>query len=55
MLGALLYYLVHANPENFSPMNANYGIFPRSKRYDREAFAAHSLSFLRDLIRQENL
>lgn len=55
MLGALLYYLVHANPDNFSPMNANYGIFPRSKRYDREAFAAHSLSFLRDLIRQENL
>ncbi|MCX7600204.1 MAG: methylenetetrahydrofolate--tRNA-(uracil(54)-C(5))-methyltransferase (FADH(2)-oxidizing) TrmFO [Armatimonadetes bacterium] len=28
MLGALAHYITHANPDNFQPMNANFGILP---------------------------
>jgi methylenetetrahydrofolate--tRNA-(uracil-5-)-methyltransferase len=28
-LGALLTHLTEADPENFQPMNVNYGLFPR--------------------------
>lgn len=55
MIGALLNYLVRANPEDFAPMNANFGIFPGSSRYNREEFAAQSLSYLSELVASENL
>lgn len=38
-LGALLHYLEHADPENFQPMNVNFGLFPalagKTRRRDR--------------------
>ena len=28
MMGSLLYYITHADPENFQPMKANMGLLP---------------------------
>ena len=49
MLGALLHYVTTADPSNFQPMNANFGLLPplservRDKRRKRELFAQRSL------------
>lgn len=46
MLGALCHYITHASPQDFQPMKANFGIFPkledasiRGKRPRAQAFA----------------
>ena len=53
MLGALLYYVTHAAPEDFQPMKANYGIMQpltdgkkRNRRERAAAYAARSLQQL---------
>ena len=48
MLGALLHYVTHADPQHFQPMKPNFGLFPplkqhiRSKRQRRQAYAARA-------------
>ena len=48
MLGALCYYVTHADPEDFQPMKANFGILPplenppKGKRERQQAFAARA-------------
>jgi len=52
MLGALYRYLQSADPTNFQPMNANFGLIdelddpPRDKRLKRERLAQRSLASL---------
>jgi len=52
MLGALYRYLQSADPTNFQPMNANFGLIdeladpPRDKRLKRERLAQRSLAHL---------
>lgn len=43
MLGNLIHYITHANPDGFAPMNANYGIFAGATRANREEVAAEAL------------
>lgn len=42
MCGALLHYISHADPRNFQPMNANFGLFkgapPKLKWYEKRKF-----------------
>ncbi|HBY94020.1 MAG TPA: methylenetetrahydrofolate--tRNA-(uracil(54)-C(5))-methyltransferase (FADH(2)-oxidizing) TrmFO [Chloroflexi bacterium] len=45
MLGALCFYVTHAEPRSFQPMKANFGIMPplrRSIRNKRERYAAYA-------------
>ncbi|PJF20787.1 MAG: hypothetical protein CUN56_14415 [Phototrophicales bacterium] len=52
MLGALCHYVTHAEPKDFQPMKANFGILPplatriKSKR---ERYAAYSERALNDM------
>lgn len=56
MLGALCNYASHADPSNFQPMKANFGLMPpleervRNKRERYRAYAERSLRDLRDKI-----
>ena len=56
MLGGLLRYLAEADPSNFQPMNANFGLLDplpqhvRKKRERREALAARALRDMRDWV-----
>lgn len=52
MLGALCWYVTHAEPDHFEPMKANYGILPElanPPRGKRERAAAYSARALADL------
>ncbi len=58
-LGALLAYVVQADPENFQPMHVNFGILPslpesprRSRRKRREAHVERALRDLDRWLRQ---
>lgn len=44
MLGNLMYYISHANPHGFAPMNANYGIFPGATKHNREEIAKSAIA-----------
>ncbi len=52
MIGALLHYITHADPDNFQPMKANIGLLPempkpvRSKRARYAAYAARAAADL---------
>lgn len=52
MLGALLHYVTHAEPEQFQPMKANFGLLPslfpppRNKRQRYDAYAKRALAAL---------
>jgi methylenetetrahydrofolate--tRNA-(uracil-5-)-methyltransferase len=56
MLGALCYYVSHADPKSFQPMKANFGILPplenppRDKRARAALYAERALSDLRSSI-----
>jgi methylenetetrahydrofolate--tRNA-(uracil-5-)-methyltransferase len=55
MLGAVCQYVTHADPEDFQPMKANYGILPaldaaqspRGKRERYQAFSRRALEEMR--------
>ena len=50
MIGALAYYVSHANPDNFQPMNINFGIVEqlKTKKKDRkQAYADRALEEIR--------
>lgn len=52
MLGALCHYVAHANPDDFQPMKANFGLLPeivpriRNKRARYQAYAERALAAL---------
>jgi methylenetetrahydrofolate--tRNA-(uracil-5-)-methyltransferase len=56
MLGALCHYITHAEPAQFQPMKANFGILPdlpnrvKNKRERYSAYAERSLADLRASI-----
>ena len=56
MLGALAHYVTHADPADFQPMKANFGILPplsppvRNKRARYRAYADRALSDLEQFI-----
>ena len=45
MLGALCYYVTHADLADFQPMKANYGILPGLRRIRRMTKAARTLAY----------
>lgn len=61
MLGALCWYVTHAEPETFQPMKANFGLMPplddangrrHGKRERARAYAARALADLTTFLRQ---
>ncbi|MCC7355560.1 MAG: methylenetetrahydrofolate--tRNA-(uracil(54)-C(5))-methyltransferase (FADH(2)-oxidizing) TrmFO [Anaerolineae bacterium] len=56
MLGALLHYITHAEPKEFQPMKANFGLLPeiepfiRSKRDRYRAYAQRALTDLESFL-----
>jgi methylenetetrahydrofolate--tRNA-(uracil-5-)-methyltransferase len=52
MLGALCYYITHADPKDFQPMKANFGLMPplevniKGKRNRAKAYSQRSLEKL---------
>ena len=56
MLGALCHYVSHAEPDEFQPMKANFGLMPplsppvRNKRKRYQAYAARALADLETLL-----
>ncbi len=56
MMGALLYYITHAEPKDFQPMKANMGILPeledpvRNKRARYAAYAARAEAAMTDYL-----
>jgi len=59
MLGALCYYITHAEPGEFQPMKANFGILPpldnppRGKRERQQAYAARAAEALEAFLAQQ--
>ncbi|MCY0875322.1 MAG: methylenetetrahydrofolate--tRNA-(uracil(54)-C(5))-methyltransferase (FADH(2)-oxidizing) TrmFO [Firmicutes bacterium] len=55
-IGSLAYYITHADPEHFQPMNVTFGLFPpveeriRSKREKNEKIVARSLETIQNFI-----
>jgi methylenetetrahydrofolate--tRNA-(uracil-5-)-methyltransferase len=60
MLGALLYYITHAEPKHFQPMKANFGILPelaqqiKDKRARYSAYVARATAEMKQAIEQLN-
>jgi methylenetetrahydrofolate--tRNA-(uracil-5-)-methyltransferase len=58
MLGALCYYVTHAEPKDFQPMKANFGLMPplerpvRNKQARYQAYAERALRDLAVIIEQ---
>lgn len=58
MLGALCHYITHAEPGDFQPMKANFGILPalesppRNKRMRKQAYADRALADLNTFLSQ---
>jgi methylenetetrahydrofolate--tRNA-(uracil-5-)-methyltransferase len=54
MIGAMSYYISHADAKHFQPMNANFGIVhlnSDAKKKDRKsAYAPQSLKILQEMI-----
>lgn len=46
MIGTLLNYLENANPEDFAPMNANFGIFLGASKHNRDQIANDALEII---------
>ncbi len=61
MLGALCHYICHAEPKNFQPMKANFGILPpfekriRNKRARYEAYADRAKQSLEKYLARPEL
>jgi methylenetetrahydrofolate--tRNA-(uracil-5-)-methyltransferase len=61
MLGALAHYVTHANPKDFQPMKANFGILPplatkiRGKRARYKAYTSRALADLEATINKMDL
>ena len=46
MIGSLKNYVIHANPKDFSPMNANFGIFYGANAHTREELIENSIKLI---------
>ena len=61
MLGSLCHYVTHAEPKDFQPMKANFGLMPpfekkiRNKRVRYQAYADRALADLEAVIASEQL
>ena len=61
MLGALLHYVTHADPQGFQPMKPNFGLLPplkervRGKRQRRRAYAERARQTMARFIQEVNL
>jgi methylenetetrahydrofolate--tRNA-(uracil-5-)-methyltransferase len=61
MIGALLHYVSHADPKDFQPMKANFGLMPalerrvRHKRDRCQAYARRALSDLHSYVTEVGL
>ena len=59
MIGAMAYYVTHADPAHFQPMNANFGIMHLDtvvKKKDRKAaYAPQSLAIIEKLMEDHAL
>lgn len=61
MLGALCHYVAHAEPKDFQPMKANFGLMPsferkiRNKQARYQAYAERALQDLAKIIETEQL
>jgi methylenetetrahydrofolate--tRNA-(uracil-5-)-methyltransferase len=61
MLGALLHYVTHADPQHFQPMKPNFGLFPpleeqvRGRRQRRQAHAERARRAMAHFIREADL
>jgi methylenetetrahydrofolate--tRNA-(uracil-5-)-methyltransferase len=59
MLGALTHYIANADPENYQPTNAAFGLLPeapstvRKKKERREARSQRALASLRAFLELE--
>lgn len=55
-MGSMAHYITTANPKNFQPMNANFGLFPelpekiRGKKERNEQLAGRSLQTIRNFV-----
>ncbi|GIO93283.1 FADH(2)-oxidizing methylenetetrahydrofolate--tRNA-(uracil(54)-C(5))-methyltransferase TrmFO [Paenibacillus lactis] len=60
-IGSMAYYITHADPDNFQPMNANFGLLPkletriRNKKEKNEALANRALDHIRKFIYDNQL
>ena len=59
MIGSMAYYITHADPKNFQPMNANFGIMrldaPVRRNERKEAYAPQSLNLIREMVASHEL
>lgn len=60
-IGSMAYYITHTDPDNFQPMNANFGLLPglekriRNKKEKNEALANRALDGVRVFISEHEL
>ncbi|WP_420319365.1 FADH(2)-oxidizing methylenetetrahydrofolate--tRNA-(uracil(54)-C(5))-methyltransferase TrmFO [Gorillibacterium massiliense] len=60
-LGSMAHYITHADPQNFQPMNANFGLFPplgekiRNKQMKNEKLAHRALDAVRSYAADKGL
>ena len=59
-IGSMAYYITHADPDNFQPMNANFGLLPSlekriRKKEKNEALASRALDGVRVFINANEL
>ena len=56
MIGAMANYITNANPVNFQPMNANFGIMrlmvDTDKKSRKEAYGQQSLTVLKPYVKR---
>jgi methylenetetrahydrofolate--tRNA-(uracil-5-)-methyltransferase len=57
-MGALSYYITHADEENFQPMKANFGILPElkikvKKKERKEAYALRAIEEMKAFINEK--
>ena len=54
MIGSLKNYVIHAGSKNFSPMNANFGIFYGASQHSREELVEGSLKLIDEWSKKIN-
>lgn len=54
ILGSLHNYVIHANPESFTPMNANFGILYGANKHNREESIEKSLKSIKEYWEKVN-
>jgi methylenetetrahydrofolate--tRNA-(uracil-5-)-methyltransferase len=61
MMGGLLHYISHSEPNDFQPMKANFGLMPplakrvRRKKDRYQAYARRALADLESFIKESGI